>query len=1158
MSLQWDPMRKNTFLILFLALCIFSVVTTAQTGPSGQNPSLQPTQGSPWSPATTPTGLAPQQRQSRKFKSGEILIKLNSDDAGVLKNDPIIKSVYAEFGTPKVENIFKKSAKAATWDDHFEKVKQRFPTRAKRSHRKAKSKLGRYFKLHFSASDEQLAEIIKRLRKSQNIQSVSYNTMVHVNAVNKDPYTTSSGTWGQTYADLWGLDKISAKKVWATGVSGKSSIIMAVVDSGLDLTHADIIDNLYANPSETAGNGVDDDGNGYIDDTVGWDFVNSDNDPTDDYLHGTHVAGTIAATGNNGIGMAGVMWKAQILPVKVLGADGSGDTANTVNAIMYAVDQGADVINISIKSGGGSELEAAVEYASSLGVVIVASAGNDATDAMNQAPAMYDDVITVASSSSSDELSSSSNFGAKIDVAAPGVDILSLLAADGTVSSTSSNVVGTNYLRISGTSMAAPHVSGVVGLLLAKDPTLTAEEVRQAIRQTDDIGDSGWDEDTGYGRLNALKAVAKPTKCEALITDPDNYSEITSGSFTVSGYAGGVSFARYRLEVYENADGASNLVTSSPLIPVAVSDGTLETLTIPAHTPGGNYSVRLTVYDSAGKICGRDRKEVSGSYILETFDTDGLTRKTVIVGDYAYVADGNSGLQIIDISSPESPSIIGTLDTSGSAYGITINGNYAYVADTTSGLQIIDISDPVNPELIETLDTSGYAYGITVDGSYAYVADGNSGLQIIDISSPESPSIIGTLDTSGSAYGIAVDGSYAYMADGSSGLQIIDISDPVNPVLIGTLDTSGSAYDITVDGSYAYVADGSSGLLIIDIADPSVPFLVSTYDTPGYAYGVDVQGELAVVGDYNFGIHVISLTAPISEDVAFYVGGYDTSGYSYGIAVSGNYAYVADGSSGLQIIKVSNPENPELIETLDTSGSARSIAVSGDYAYVADDSSGLQIIDISSPESPSIIETFDTSGSAYGITINGNYAYVADGSSGLQIIDISDPVNPELIGSYDTSGAAWDITISGNYAYVADYTSGLQIIDISTPNSPTPVGSYDTSENAISVAISDNYAYVADYDGGLEIIDISSPTSPWSVANYPTTSYTTNVTILGTYAYVSDCESGLQILDISTPSSPTLVVNYDTTGCARKTVTDGTYTYVADYYGMLVLYTRVP
>ncbi|MBD2268834.1 DUF4347 domain-containing protein, partial [Anabaena sp. FACHB-1391] len=480
-----------------------------------------------------------------------------------------------------------------------------------------------------------------------------------------------------------------------------------------------------------------------------------------------------------------------------------------------------------------------------------------------------------------------------------------------------------------------------------------------------------------------------------------------------------------------------------------------------AVTVVGNYAYAVGDTLDIIDITDRAKPVVKGSYNI--YSGQGVQ----VVGNYAYVADGYSGLQIIDISNPTTPTLKGNYNTSGYAYGVQVVGNYAYVADD-GGLQIIDISNPTTPTLKG--NTSGYASDVQVVGNYAYVTGFNSGLQIIDISNPTTPTLKGNYDTSGYAWGVQVVGNYAYVADSWSGLQIIDISNPTTPTLKGNYNTSGNAEGVQVVGNYAYVADGWSGLQIIDISNPSNPTLKGNYDTSGYAFGVQVVGNYAYVADDWSGLQIIDISNPTTPTLK---GNYYTSGAAIGVQVVGNYAYVADGDSGLQIIDISNPTTPTLKGNYDTSGYAYGVQVVGNYAYVADYGSGLQIIDISNPTTPTLKGNYYTSGYAYGVQVVGNYAYVADYGSGLQIIDISNPTTPTLKGNYYTSGAAIGVQVVGNYAYVADGDSGLQIIDISNPTTPTLKGNYDTSGNALGVQVVGNYAYVADHEGGLKIINVS-------------------------------------------------------------------------------------
>ncbi|WP_375329244.1 Calx-beta domain-containing protein [Microcystis sp. BLCC-F210] len=292
--------------------------------------------------------------------------------------------------------------------------------------------------------------------------------------------------------------------------------------------------------------------------------------------------------------------------------------------------------------------------------------------------------------------------------------------------------------------------------------------------------------------------------------------------------------------------------------------------------------------------------------LVGSYNTSGLASDVQIVGNYAYVADYYSGLQIIDISNPAAPTLKGNYDTSGYAQDVQVVGNYAYVADDWSGLQIIDISNPVAPTLKGNYDTSGYANDVQVVGNYAYVADEDSGLLIIDISNPAAPTLKGNYDTSSYANDVQVVGNYAYVADSGSGLLIIDISNPTNPTLKGNYDTSGFAQDVQIVGNYAYVADWYSGLQIIDISNPATPTLKGHYDT-SYAYDVQVVGNYAYVADEDSGLLIIDISNPAAPTLK---GNYYTSGNAQDVQVVGNYAYVAGGVDGLQILDVSDFTNP--------------------------------------------------------------------------------------------------------------------------------------------------------------------------------------------------------------------------------------------------------
>jgi subtilisin family serine protease len=301
------------------------------------------------------------------------------------------------------------------------------------------------------------------------------------------------------YGALYGMTRISAPSAWNIS-TGSTSVTVAVVDTGIDYNHPDLVDNIATNSREVPNNGVDDDGNGYIDDYYGYDFSNNDSNPIDDHYHGTHCAGTVGAKGNNGRGVAGVAWTVKLLPVKVLNSSGSGTSASVAAGITYAVRRGAKVVSLSLGSPSySSTIESAVITARNAGVLVVAAAGNDSqnTDVYPNYPSALtqDNILAVAASTSSDSFAYFSNYGAtSVDLAAPGDSILS-------------TYISGQYAYASGTSMATPHVAGMAALLLAVNPNLSYSSIRSILIGTVDPIPSMAGKLVSGGRANLYKAV---------------------------------------------------------------------------------------------------------------------------------------------------------------------------------------------------------------------------------------------------------------------------------------------------------------------------------------------------------------------------------------------------------------------------------------------------------------------------------------------------------------------------------------------------------------------------------------------------------------------------------------------------------------------------
>ena len=291
---------------------------------------------------------------------------------------------------------------------------------------------------------------------------------------------------------------------------GANNIIVAILDSGLKLDHPEFSGRIWENSDEVQ-DGTDTDGNGFIDDiNGGWDFANENNDPSDDHGHGTNVAGIALATGNNNIGYAGINWNSKIMVCKVIESDGTGFYSWWADAIYYAVDNGANVINMSLGGNNASSLlEDAINYAYNNNVYAIVSSGNQ--NSVIQYPAKYENALAIGATNSDDTRSnpffwdptSGSNFGPELDFIAPG-----------------NFIYGPNHLSNTdyswywgGTSQAAPQVTGIISLILSLNPSLTVSEIRTILEESseDQVGDSedtsGWDQYYGYGRVNAFNAL---------------------------------------------------------------------------------------------------------------------------------------------------------------------------------------------------------------------------------------------------------------------------------------------------------------------------------------------------------------------------------------------------------------------------------------------------------------------------------------------------------------------------------------------------------------------------------------------------------------------------------------------------------------------------
>ena len=432
------------------------------------------------------------------------------------------------------------------------------------------------------------------------------------------PYVTTPND--PKFSELWGLNNtgqtggiadadIDAPEAWDV-TTGDSTIIVGIIDTGIDISHPDLVDNIWVNTGEIAGNGIDDDGNGFIDDVNGWDFYHDDNsvyDPADGDSHATHVAGTIGGLASNSVGVTGIAWNVKLMPLKFLGA-GGGSISDAVDALNYAVANGAKFTTNSWGGGGYSQaMYDAIELAGNRGQLFNAAAGNSGldSDVFPHYPAGYDldNVISIAATDHSDLMASFSTYGlTTVDLGAPGVAIVSTTPGD-------------TYSSYSGTSMATPHVSGVTVLVYARWPDATTTWVKNRLMVSGNpLG--ALDGKTVSGkRLNANNVLdddsIAPSPVTNLAVAADAASSVTplGGTslrltWTASGDDGLTGTAtsydiRYALTAITD-DATFNAAMQVKAEPAPASTGSSESYTVPGLNPESTYHFALKIADNVG------------------------------------------------------------------------------------------------------------------------------------------------------------------------------------------------------------------------------------------------------------------------------------------------------------------------------------------------------------------------------------------------------------------------------------------------------------------------------------------------------------------------------------------------------------------------------
>jgi len=682
--------------------------------------------------------------------------------------------------------------------------------------------------VHVDSGDVDAA--IAKLQQDPRVRYAEPNYVITIAALPNDP--AFGNTWGlnntgQTINGSPGTPDadIDAPEAWNI-TTGSSNVMVAVIDTGVDWSHPDLSSQIWINPGENCpgcrNDGIDNDHNGFIDDWHGWDFANNDNNPTDDHGHGTHVAGTIGAAGNNGTGVAGVNWNVKIMPVKFLNAQGSGTDANAVSAILYAAQNGADVMNNSWADNVYSQaLADAITVADQHNSLFVAAAGNNGTDNDSSPtyPASYDmpNVVAVAATDNTDNRAFFSNVGRRsVDLGAPGVDIYSTWPGGG-------------YQYLSGTSMATPQVAGAAALEKAAFPSASAAGLKALLLATVDPKPSLASTTSSGGRLNIGNAVACNATPQVWIDAPGPGFQTDVGA--------PVSFTALAANC-ANPNGVTVTATGNgaPVTLATRGDGVYSG----SFTPTGGGAVTISVTASNGttsttrSITGSARSSlsitpggppvtvtsVSGESIPVKFNgtagervTVALTNVSIMISQVSIVSPSGASLASTYIGTGGGLVDATTLPTTGS-YTI----NVAPFASSTGSMTVELFDVPPDATVNATPGGAAVSISTTTPGQNARIAFNGSANERISInitnatfpfaflsilkpdgSTLGSNRIIGPgatfIDTttlpSASAYAMVIDPNGA--STGSATVQIYDVP----PDAGGPITPSGAPATVT-------------------------------------------------------------------------------------------------------------------------------------------------------------------------------------------------------------------------------------------------------------------------------------------------------------------------------------------------------------------------
>jgi hypothetical protein len=538
-------------------------------------------------------------------------------------------------------------------------------------------------------------------------------------------------------------------------------------------------------------------------------------------------------------------------------------------------------------------------------------------------------------------------------------------------------------------------------------------------------------------------------------------------------------------------------------------------------------------------------------------------RDVAVSQGYAYVAVGDAGLWIVDVSDPAAPVGAGFCQTGGEVRAAIASGDWVYVLDSPNDVRVLDISEPSRCEEIFAYISQGQIVDLAVKEDLLFLTVREVGLEVVDLSDPTSLRVnryyAGRYDGTRQLVDVIVEGDYAYLL-GEHFLEIVDISDSNHPVRVGEAEELRGARTMALAGDTLYVC--RRGVNIVDVSDRSAPsvwgFVEGELQFPVVS---EATGDRLYIVDWR-GLHMFDLADPMSpEEVAFS----DTLPAGWSTAAVEGYLFVGQGLFGpswtlwgcISVVDVSDPTGPKVVGALERENVVQDMTLMGRHGFAVDAQcqfgaascwGGLTVMDVSAPASTTTIGELELDGieaehshsarwGGRGVAVEGDRAVVIGGSYykdifpgsayGLLTIDVSDPGAPRRVGALflaqDATEEDWwsgyDVAVADGYAYVAAGEKGLRVVDVSDAATPVEIGALQERE-AYQLAVASGWAYIADAEGWLWVADISVPSAPQETRALPLPGKTQDVLVWGRHAYVAVEDAGLLVFDLSDPGRP--------------------------------------